>query len=107
VTALSQVPVVVVTTVAADLLGCSAHGIPIFGNKLRVLDLFLLVKLDGTVGPGKGELELVNAGSCRRLVSADANQVGLVERSRTIALLVVFSPILSPVGAFLVQHQPQ
>lgn len=67
--ALSQVTVVVVTTVIADLFCCSAHGILILGNQLSIFDLFVLVEFDGTIGFGKRELELVNASSCRRLVS--------------------------------------
>lgn len=67
--ALGQVAVIVVTAVSANLLCCIAHGVLILSDQLGIFDLFVFVEFDGTIGFGKRELELVNASSCRRLVS--------------------------------------
>jgi len=69
VAALGQVAVIVVTAVIANLFCCSAHGILILSDQFGIFDLFVFVEFDGAIGFGKCELELVNASSCRRLVS--------------------------------------
>ena len=105
--ALSQVTVVVITTVITNLFCCSAHGILILGDQLGIFGLFMLVEFDGTVGFGKRELELVNASSCRRLVSPcwGLFRIYGIRRSRTLILGVLFSPILGAIGALLAQRQ--
>ena len=103
--ALGQVSVIVVTAIIANLLCCSAHGILILSDQLGIFDLFVFVEFDGAISFGKRELELMNASSCRRLVSTCWGLFRFygIWRPRTLTLPGLFFPILGTIGALLAQ----
>ena len=52
VTALGEIPVIVITAVITDLLGAGPHSVFVVGNQLGVLGLFMLIELDCSVRLG-------------------------------------------------------